>query len=123
MRHEQGGKPNLEKWVDGVKRLGGRTAAEGDELGSLLEANEGIGHRMGRVADHRGGFVGQELTLGREEEMNESRSQRPEEPEQHPLKPAADPAELEQRRCEHDDRGLDDDVAMSYVSQFMRQHC
>src|SRR6266545_5682351 len=122
MRHEQRGQPDLEKRVDRVERLCGRTAYERNELGSLVEPDQGICHRMWRVADCRGRSVRQELALRREEEMNEGRSERSEEPEQDALEPAADPAELEHRRGEHDDGRLHDDVAMPHVRELMRQH-
>src|SRR5436309_2801408 len=123
MRDKQRGQADLEKRVDRVERRGGRAAAERNELGGLVESYESVGHRMWRVADRRRGSVREELTLRRKQQMDEGRGKWPQEPEQHALKPAADPAELEQRCGEHDDGRLYHDVAMPHVCEFVRQHC
>ena len=53
--------------------------------------------------------------------MHECRGDRAQDNEQHPLEPASDPAHLEEDAGQHDDRRLDEDVAVSDVDELVRQ--
>jgi hypothetical protein len=98
VRHEQRRQAFLGERVDRVERLGRGARLELDELAGLLEADQGVGKSVRRVAELGCGRVGEKLPLRREEKVDERCRERAECEEQAALEEAPDPTRLDDRR-------------------------
>ena len=119
MRHEHRREALLGERVHRVERLGCGTGAKLDERACRLEPQQPIGKPMRRLADLRGCAIGGELPPGREQKVRESGCDRRQHEQQPALEPASEPARLDQEPGEHRHRGLDEDVTVPDVNQFV----
>ncbi len=115
-------RPCFEERVERPERLGRGGCGEVDELTRLFEPSERVGEPVRRLAQLRGAAVGLELALRREQQVHARGGDRAEHEEQPALEPAADAAQLDHRRCEHDHSRLKRDVVVLHVRELVREH-
>ena len=108
--------------VDYVERFCCRIAREGDELGSLVEAHQCVRKPVRRLAKLCRPAVSGEFPSRRQESLNRRGCHGPEDEEERPLKPAAEPAQLEQRRGDDGRGGLHENVPSLRVCDLVREH-
>ena len=103
--------------VDGVERLGRRTRRERHEPRGTVEPLKPVGDRVGARCRGVGGAIRHELTLRRDEEMDEASRHRRQDDECRSSQRAHEASELEDARGDDDDGRLNDGVSVAQVCE------